>query len=93
MKIISTFLVVQVLQTSARSVVICEQQDDFDFNFESGMMLDGISIRDMGMPRILDESGNPRSNCLAFSLSREQDSKKFKRGAFVELTCNNEANV
>jgi len=93
MNTISTFLVVQVLQTSARSVVICERQDDIEFNFDSGMMLGGISVKDMGMPRILDEDGNPRLNCLAFSLTKEEDSIYFKKGALVELAYNNETNI
>ncbi len=93
MNTVSTFLVVQVLQTSARSVVICERQDNVDFNFESGMLLDGISVKDMGMPRILDEDGNPRLNCLAFSLSKEEDSIYFEKGALVELARSIETNV
>jgi len=86
---IATFTVVQVLQTSARSVVICERQEEDDFNFESGMMLGGVPVKDMGMPRILDKDDEPRLNCLAFSLIKEEDSIHFQERKIVDLTCSN----
>ncbi|WMS88378.1 hypothetical protein [Pleionea litopenaei] len=75
-----------VLQTGLRSVVIAEHPEGETFEFKPGDLLNGIAVKEIGIPRKTDKDDKQMFNCRSFTLENELDSVHFKEGDVVEIT-------
>ena len=57
-----------VLQTGLRSIVLAEHPIGKKFDFEPGDLLNGIPVREVGIPRMTDKDGKQKYNCWGLSL-------------------------
>ena len=56
------------------------------FDFEPGDLLNGIPVREVGIPRMTDKDGKQKYNCWGFILEDAMDSIHFKEGDVVDIT-------